>query len=329
MSDVELLMDNARLRDEIEPFLDESVYLVDMDKMSVRNENEFLSSLLAWEKAPVLPIGQWFEPQLVMPDHQTLSDDELHQQLHQVIGRMYEKNILLVHTDHLSDRQLYCLIVRDILPAQEKKVVLPKKFLKWQCLDIVEDEESWLRFYASEEDRLAWAFETSLKLPPKEQLPFSANVAATSPVTDGVLLQAVVIAPSVNTVWTRHPRKTDLAFEIHARSLPGPVVIFGHEIGSWANNGLNCNSIPCIIDGSWTSTETREVGAITRKRSLQVELFRRQNLRRMNLAELDRNSERHVSSQSSHFALDDCDYLVRCLTRTSDKQRPTGSTIGL
>ncbi len=172
MSDVELLMDNARLRDEIEPFLDESVYLVDMDKMSVRNENEFLSSLLAWEKAPVLPIGQWFEPQLVMPDHQTLSDDELHQQLHQIIGRLYEKNILLVHTDHLSDRQLYCLIVRDILPAQEKKVVLPKKFLKWQCLDIVEDEESWLRFYASEEDRLAWAFETSLKLPPKEQLPF-------------------------------------------------------------------------------------------------------------------------------------------------------------
>jgi hypothetical protein len=172
MSDVELLMDNARLRDEIEPFLDESVFLVDMDKMSVRHENEFLRSLLAWEKAPVLPIGKWFKPELVMPNHQSLADLELHQQLHQIIGRLYEKNIVLVHTGHLSDRQLYCLIQRDILPAQEKKVVLPKRFLKWQCLDIVEDEESWLRFYASDEERNTWHFETGLQLPPKEELPF-------------------------------------------------------------------------------------------------------------------------------------------------------------
>ena len=38
MSEIDLLMQNARLRDEMEPFLDESVYLVDLDKMSVSNE---------------------------------------------------------------------------------------------------------------------------------------------------------------------------------------------------------------------------------------------------------------------------------------------------
>lgn len=176
MSEIDLLLDNARLRDEMEPFLDESVFLVDTDKMSVRRENEFLSSLLAWERAPVLPISQWFEPELVIPEHQTLTDLELHQQLHQIIGRLYEKNILLIHTDHLSDRQLYCLIVRDILPAQEKKVMLPQKFLKWQCLDIVEDEESWLRYYANIEEREAWAEETGLRLPPKEPMPFQRTL---------------------------------------------------------------------------------------------------------------------------------------------------------
>ncbi len=128
MSEFDLLMDNARLRDEIEPFLDESVFLVDTDRMSVRHENEFLSSLLAWERAPVLPISQWFEPELIMPEQHSLTDHELNQQLHQLIGRLYEKNILLMHTEHLSDRQLYCLIMRDILPAQEKKVFLPQKF---------------------------------------------------------------------------------------------------------------------------------------------------------------------------------------------------------
>ena len=61
---------------------------------------------------------------------------------------------------------------RDILPAEEKKVLLSNKILKWQCLDIVEDEESWLRYYASVEQRDAWHFETGLKLPPKDLLPF-------------------------------------------------------------------------------------------------------------------------------------------------------------
>jgi hypothetical protein len=172
MSDLDLLLENAQLRNEMEPYLDESVSLVDLDRMSVRRENEFLSSLLAWEKAPVLPISQWFEPPLVMPNHQTLNDTQVKHQLHQVIGRLYEKNIWLIHTDHLSDRMLFGLIQRDILPAQEKKVLLNNKILKWQCLDIVEDEESWLRFYASQEQRDTWHFETGLKLPPKEQLPF-------------------------------------------------------------------------------------------------------------------------------------------------------------
>lgn len=172
MSELDLILRNAQLRDEMEPYLDESVSLVDLDQMSVRRENEFLSSLLAWEKAPVLPIAKWFEPELVMPNHQELSDTQVKHQLHQAIGRLYEKNIWLIHTAHLSDRQLYCLIQRDILPAQEKKVLLNNKILKWQCLDIVEDEESWLRFYASAEQRDTWQFETDLKLPPKEQLPF-------------------------------------------------------------------------------------------------------------------------------------------------------------
>ena len=172
MTEFELLMENAVLRDEMEPYLDESFYLVNLDQMSVRRENEYLSSLLAWEKAPVLPIAQWFEPELVLPPHQELDDAQLKQQLHQCIGRMYEKNIMLLQTGHLSDRQLYCLIVRDILPSQEKKVMLPHRYLRWQCLDVIQDEESWLRFYATEDDREKWAEETGLRLPPKEQMPF-------------------------------------------------------------------------------------------------------------------------------------------------------------
>ena len=171
MSEVDLLMKNARLRDEIEPFLDESLYVVDLDQMSTDNENEYLASMLDWERAPVLPICKWFDPPLVMPPHESLNDNELRQQLYQVIGRLYEKNITLHMTEHLSDRQLYCLIVRDILPAQEKRIA-GQTNLRWQCVDPGVDEETWLRYYATSDDRQAWSEETGLKLPPRNRIPF-------------------------------------------------------------------------------------------------------------------------------------------------------------
>ena len=172
MSDVEMLLKNARLLDEIEPFLDESLDVVDLNAMSTCSENEYLASMLAWERAPVLPICQWFEPTLTMRHHESLSDNQLKQELYQVIGRLYEKNITLNMTEHLSDRQLYCLITRDILPAQEKRISNEENYIRWQCLDPVIEEETWLRFYATEDDREAWQLETGLRLPPQEPFPF-------------------------------------------------------------------------------------------------------------------------------------------------------------
>ena len=176
-SEIDLLIQNARLRDEMEPYLDESVYLVDLDRMSTVRENEFLTSMLAWEKAPVLPISRWFEPELKLPSHKGFDDAQMAEELDRVVGVLFEQNIVLLQTEHLSDRQLYCLIVRDILPAEEKKMMLPgQDFLRWQCLDIVQDEEAWLRFYASDEERQQWATENWLKLPPREPLPFPRSM---------------------------------------------------------------------------------------------------------------------------------------------------------
>lgn len=172
MSEIELLLKNALLRDEIEPFLDESLYVVDLDGMSTDNENDYLASMLAWERAPVLPISHWFEPELVMPRYNLLSENELKQQLYQVIGRLFEKNITLELTGHLSDRQLYCLIARDILPVEEKRLNSSRACVRWQCIDPVIEEETWLRFYATADDRSAWSQETGLKLPPHESIPF-------------------------------------------------------------------------------------------------------------------------------------------------------------
>lgn len=172
LEEVDQLLLNARLRDELEPYLDESVHVLDCRQMPTHEENEFLASMLAWERAPVLPISQWFEPELRLPSPEKLDDSELHTRLWQTIERLYDERIELEYTDHLSDRQLYCLIARDILRSPEKKIGAPRNHLIWHCIDFEQDAEIWLQYYASQEDRRTWAAENGQSLPPAMQPPF-------------------------------------------------------------------------------------------------------------------------------------------------------------
>lgn len=170
--EVDELLLNAQLRNELEPYLDESVSLINTSCLTTESENEFLASMLAWEKAPVLPICQWFEPELRLPRPELLTDDELGQILVDTIDRLYQQRIILDFTNHLSDRELYCLIIRDILPSAEKKVDLPRNYLHWHCLDVNHDEQTWLMFYASNYDRQLWQEQTGEALPPKLDPPY-------------------------------------------------------------------------------------------------------------------------------------------------------------
>ena len=105
--EVEHLLRNAQLRDELEPLFDESIDRVNPTVMSTRSENEFLESMLEWERAPMLPISQWFEPPLVLPHPDRLGQHQLSLVLRATIEKLFEKHIVLDFTDHLSDYQLY------------------------------------------------------------------------------------------------------------------------------------------------------------------------------------------------------------------------------
>ncbi len=171
-TEVDLLLENARLRDALEPFYDDSLTVLDVRRLPTQEENEFLESMLAWEQAPVLPISRWFEPELVLPAPESLTDKQLHKVLWDTLRKLYEKRVIIEFTDHLSDRQLYCVICRDILPSPEKKLDSRKSFLHWHCLDLDHDVEIWLRYYATEEERSGWSEETGLPLPPSEPPPY-------------------------------------------------------------------------------------------------------------------------------------------------------------
>jgi hypothetical protein len=170
-SDVDQLMLNARLRDDLEPFWDEAIHLVDRHRMSTGQENQYLASMLAWERAPVLPISHWFEPELLLPHPDLIQAEELGRRLAETLERLFQQHVTLEMTDHLSDRELCCVLLRDILPAEEKKLPTAAHPLTWHCLDMEEDPETWLRYYASHDERASWHQETGQSLPPMEPPP--------------------------------------------------------------------------------------------------------------------------------------------------------------
>jgi hypothetical protein len=170
--EVEQLLLNASLRDELEPYYDESLTCVNVSKLTTTQENDFLASILAWEQAPILSISTWFYPELTLRPVDTLEDGQVHLELWETIRRLHEKRIVLDFTDHLSDRELYNVIYRDILSSREKQIDLPRNFLHWDCSDASKNPEIWLRFYASDTERDNWEEETGLALPPAENPPY-------------------------------------------------------------------------------------------------------------------------------------------------------------
>ncbi|MEZ6115521.1 MAG: hypothetical protein R3C28_02955 [Pirellulaceae bacterium] len=174
--DVDELLLNAQLRDELEPYYDDSLLVVNTQAMPTREENIYLASMLQWERAPVLPICQWFDPELAPPNPETVSDDQLPTRLWELIDRLVEKKIVLLFTEHLSDRELYRLIFRDILPSYEKMLIGRETYLYWQCLDPDDNPDTWLRFYATPEEREGWQSETGEALPPAEQPPYPRQI---------------------------------------------------------------------------------------------------------------------------------------------------------
>ena len=166
--EVDELIRNAELRTELEPYYDESITRVNVQKFSLKVENEFLASMLAWETAPILPIYRWFEPELRLPKPESVKDEDLPEILWSIIDKLYQRRVVLDFTDHLSDRELFTLIYRDILPSREKKIDLGTNFLHWDCAHAGGDPDVWLRYYATVKERQDWAETYHQPLPPRE-----------------------------------------------------------------------------------------------------------------------------------------------------------------
>lgn len=174
LSYVDEMILNVFLQEALKPYQDDDTRRVDFTRMSLSEENKYLLQMLEWEMAPVLPIASWFSPVLSPLPASELSDTDLKAELDSLILKLYDKNVVLVFTTHLSDRELYALIIRQILPSYQKMIVQEGEFHYWNCSCTGKDDadrEVWLTYYATDEER-GLAYEEYGELPQRQDPPF-------------------------------------------------------------------------------------------------------------------------------------------------------------
>ena len=167
----------AKLREELEKLGGTTGRIEDVP---ADIEEEFLRHLLEYETAqPITLLSLLENSGLEIPLPADLDDTNLHAKLLEIIERMASMGAYLLHTNHLSDRELYVQLYDDSL--REEAVLFPENSSYVYVIDLTgsgsdEDNQVYLKYYADEEHRKQWAFDwPDDPMPSHEDPPFDRD----------------------------------------------------------------------------------------------------------------------------------------------------------
>jgi len=132
-----------------------------LESMPADMEEEFLRHVLEYETAEQISLLRLLENAgLEVPAPETLDDDTLKIKLKEIIDRMASVGAYVLHTNHLSDRDLYDYLYHDAL--REETVLFPENPSYAYIIDLTgsgseEDNQIYLKYYADEDHRKQWA----------------------------------------------------------------------------------------------------------------------------------------------------------------------------
>jgi hypothetical protein len=147
----------AKLRAELEKLGGSTTTL---ESMPADMEEEFLRHVLEYETAEPISLMTLLENSgLQVPAPDTLDKDALKVKLKELIERMASLGAYVLHTNHLSDRELYDYLFNDGL--REEAVLFPENSSYAYMIDLTgsgsdEDNQIYLKYYADEEHRRQW-----------------------------------------------------------------------------------------------------------------------------------------------------------------------------
>ena len=167
----------AKLRAELEKLGGTTTTL---ESMPADMEEEFLRHVLEYEKSePISLMGLLENAGFIVPAPESLDKDTLRIKLNELIDRMASLGAYLLHTNHLSDRELYDYLYHEGL--REESVLFPENPSYAYMLDITgsgseEDNQIYLKYYADEEHRRQWAHDwPDAHVPEHEDPPFDRD----------------------------------------------------------------------------------------------------------------------------------------------------------
>jgi hypothetical protein len=167
----------AKLRQELEKLGGSPVSL---ESMPADMEEEFLRQVLEYESAEQISLFRLLENSGVeIPAPDQLDDTTLAGKLKEIVERMASLGAYLLHTNHLSDRELYNYLYADGL--REEAVLFPENPSYAYMIDLTgsgseTDNQTYLKFYADEEHRRQWANDwPDDAIPDHEEPPFDRD----------------------------------------------------------------------------------------------------------------------------------------------------------
>jgi hypothetical protein len=167
----------AKLREQLEKLGGSTLTL---ESMPADMEEEFLRHVLEYETAEPISLFRLLENAgLEIPTPDQLDDTSLPATLQELIQRMATLGAYLLHTNHLTDRELYEYLYNEGL--REEAVLFPDNPSYAYMVDLTgsgsdEDNLIYLKYYADQEYRKQWAHDWPYDpMPPHEEPPFDRD----------------------------------------------------------------------------------------------------------------------------------------------------------
>lgn len=167
----------ATLRAELEKLGGTTVSL---ESMPADIEEQFLRHVLGYETPDALTLYDQLKrsgPEVLSPDQ--LDDTTLTGDLPILIQRLATLGVYLIHTNHLSDRELYEYLYHEGL--REEAALYPDNPTYAYIIDLTgsgsdEDNQTYLKHYADEQYRNDWAHDwPDDPMPAHEDPPFNRD----------------------------------------------------------------------------------------------------------------------------------------------------------
>jgi hypothetical protein len=151
-----------------------------LESMPADMEEEFLRHVLEYETAEQISLLRLLENsgmEVLAPE--SLDDDALKIKLKEMIDRMASLGAYVLHTNHVSDRDLYEYLFHEAL--REETVLFPENPSYAYMIDLTgsgseDDNQTYLKYYADEQYRRQWAHDwPNDPIPEHEEPPFDRD----------------------------------------------------------------------------------------------------------------------------------------------------------